>query len=111
MRRALATLLTCAAVLVCGAFAPAQQTTEFSGRVIDTNRNGIANLEIKLTPPTSANLPIRLGTTDRNGGFVFRQLARSRYLIEVSQGVYLLYRAEIDAARQSRVEITLRTRG
>ena len=111
MSRAVATLLTFAGVLLYGAVAPAQQTSDFTGRVTDTEHRGIANLEVKLTPPTSTRLPIRLGSTDRNGTFTFRQLARSRYLIEISQGVYLLYRAEVDTAKQSRVDVTLRPRG
>ena len=106
-RLALATLLVC-----LGASGEAQvQFIEFTGRVVDAGSGqGIENLEIKLTPPKGVNLPIRLSGTDRDGKFLFRRLARSRYLIEVSQGLYLLYRAEVDTTQQETVEITLKRR-
>ena len=110
MRRLIAILLTCWLMVLWPAQVPAQQTADFSGRVTDTAQNPIENLEVKLTPPRDSKAPIRLGSTDRNGMFVFRQLVQGRYLIEISQGVYLLYRAEVDTIRQSRVDITLRRR-
>jgi hypothetical protein len=88
--------------------ATAQPTGDLSGRVFNAaSRAGIENLEVKLTPPRSVNVPIRLTRTDRNGDFLFRRLAPGRYLIEVSQGLHILYRVEIDSTRQSRVDIPL----
>lgn len=110
MRHAITIASACCVLLLYSAAAPAQQSLDFAGRVTDTAHHPVANLEVKLTPPRDAKLPIRLGSTDRNGAFVFRQLARGKYLIELSQGVYLLYRAEVDTARQPRVDITLRPR-
>jgi hypothetical protein len=55
-------------------------------------------------------LPIRLATTDGNGMFTFGRLSGDRYLLEVSQGVNLLYRSEVNITRQQRVEIALRRR-
>ena len=110
MRKTIAILLACCAILLCGVVLPAQQAADFGGRVTDVDRHGVANLEVKLTPPRNAKQPIRLGSTDSNGVFVFRQLAGGRYLLELSQGVYLVYRAEVDTTKQSRVEVTLRSR-
>jgi hypothetical protein len=88
---------------------PAPQAADFNGRVFDaTSKNGIENLEVKLTPPRQSNLAIRLTSTGRNGEFLFRRLERGRYLLEISQGLYLLYRAEIDTTQQDRLEIPLR---
>ena len=99
-------------VLATGAMWPSvglsQQTVDFRGLVFDAgSKSGIENLEVKLTPPRQTNLPIRLASTDRSGAFAFRQLVRGRYLLEISQGLYLLYRAEVDATKQDRVEIPL----
>src|SRR5687768_15774564 len=74
-----------------------QQTVDFSGRVFDaTSKQGSENLDVKLMPPKQSRLPIRVASTDRDGLFVFTRLARSRYLIEVSQGFHLLYRGEVE---------------
>jgi Carboxypeptidase regulatory-like domain len=110
MRKLIAVVLTCCVVLLWRADLPAQQAADFSGRVLDTAGRGIENLEVKLTPPRDSRLPIRVGSTNRDGEFMFRQLARGPYLVEVSQGVYLLYRAQVDTSRQSRVDVTLRRR-
>lgn len=80
----------------------------FTGRVFDaTSKRGIENLEVKLTPPKQSRLTIRVANTDQNGLFAFKQLARSRYLLEVSQGVHLLYRVEVDANTSDRLDIPL----
>ncbi len=100
------------ATLTAPALAAPQQAVDFSGRVVDAaSKQGIQNLEVKLTPPRQSKLPVRLATTDRNGTFVFQKLARGRYLLEVSQGLFLLYRAEIDTARQTHVDIRLKPKG
>jgi hypothetical protein len=89
--------------------AVSQQAGDFSGRAFDAaSHNGVENLEVKLTPPRESKLSIRLASTDRNGAFVFRRLERGKYLLEISQGLYLLYRAEVDTAKQEHVEIPLR---
>jgi hypothetical protein len=88
-----------------------QQASDVDGHVFDQgNGRGLENLEVKLTPPTSANLPIRLASTDQNGQFRFSQLKPSRYLLEVSQGANLLYRVQVDAAAQTHLEIPLQRR-
>jgi hypothetical protein len=91
--------------------APAQQVNHLDGRVFEAASNrGIENLEIKLTPPTNSNLSVRLSGTDQNGNFRFAQVGRGRYLLEVSQGASLLYRAEIDTGQQNHIEIPLQKR-
>lgn len=98
-----------AAVLVAVALPAAAQTaTDVTGRVFDANsRAGIPNVEVKITPPRSSNQPIRLANTGNDGSFVFRQLPRGRYLIEVSQGYNLLYRSTVDTATQPRIDVPL----
>jgi hypothetical protein len=104
-------LVVLALVALCAASArPAlsQQTFDFTGRVFDaTSQRGIENLEVKLTPPKDSRLTIRVANTDQNGLFVFKQLTRSRYLLEVSQGVHILYRVEVDANTRDGIDIPL----
>jgi hypothetical protein len=104
-------LVAAAALLIASnvpVWATAQSTGDLSGRVFNVaSRAGIENLEVKLTPPRSVNVPIRLTRTDRNGDFLFRRVAPGRYMIEVSQGLHILYRVEIDSTRQSRLDIPL----
>ncbi len=89
----------------------AQQPSDVDGRVFDqANGRGLENLEVKLTPPTRENLPVRLASTDPNGQFRFSGLRATRYLVEVSQGANLLYRAEVDAATQRHLDIPLQKR-
>lgn len=102
---ALFLLAVVAAQLVCA------QTTNFSGRVIDAqSHQGIANLEIKLRPPSNSSAPVMVGNTDQNGAFRFSNVQIGRYLVEVSQGPYLLYRAEIDLSKTDHLDITVQRR-
>ena len=82
----------------------------FTGRVYEAEGGaGIPNLAVKLTPPKGSDRPNRITTTDKNGGFRFTNLERERYLLEVSQGVQLLYRDVVDATKEdTRKEIALR---
>ena len=87
------------------------QTANLEGRVFDqANGRGLENLEVKMTPPSSSNLPVRLANTDGNGAFRFPDVRMSRYLLEVSQGPNLLYRVQIDAGTQAHLEIPLQRR-
>lgn len=103
-----------ALIALCAATAwPAlsQQPVDFTGRVFDaTSKRGIENLEVRLTPPKQSRLTIRVANTDQNGSFAFKRLARSRYLLEVSQGVHLLYRVEVDASTKNRIDIPLESK-
>lgn len=101
--RLLAALLVAVALPVAG-----QSASDVTGRVFDAgSRAGIPNVEVKLTPPRSTNQPIRLANTLNDGSFVFRQLPRGRYMVEVSQGYNLLYRNTVDTATQTRIDVPL----
>lgn len=86
----------------------AQASKEFSGRVFDSqSKRGIENLEVKLKPPTNTNAPTMIGATDQNGFFRFLQVRVGRYLLEVSQGPYVLYRGEVDLSKSDNIEIPI----
>jgi hypothetical protein len=102
-----AVFLACA-LLSASAQQPSQ---DFDGRVFeDVSGRGIENLEVKLTPPASSRLPIRLANTDQNGQFRFSQVKQSGYMIEVSQGANLLYRRQIDTGQLTHIDIPLQKR-
>lgn len=106
-------ILSCVVALVVGMAAPAegQQRVSFSGRVFDADtKSGIQNLQVKFTPPRSSRLPVRIATTDASGSFLFQELARGRYLVEITQGPHLLHRAERDATKITRLDVPLRRR-
>jgi Carboxypeptidase regulatory-like domain len=106
-------LVACALAASVAAAAPlgAQQAHDLGGRVFDADTSrGVENLEVRLTPPRAVRAPIRVAATDKNGSFVFRQLAAGRYLVEVSQGPNLLYRGEVDTATTSQMDVPLRRR-
>jgi hypothetical protein len=98
-------LAAVSAQLVCA------QARDFSGRVLDAqSHQGIANLEVKLRPPSNSSAPVMVGNTDQNGAFRFSNVQIGRYLVEVSQGPYLLYRAEIDLSTTDHLDITVQRR-
>jgi len=106
MRRAVVIL---ASVLALAAPALRADEIDLHGRVFDAaSKDGIQNLQVKLTPPRQSKAPIRIANTARDGTFVFRRLASGRYLVEVSQGSTLLYRSEIDTTRTARLDVPLR---
>jgi hypothetical protein len=83
--------------------------SDLRGRVFDADsRDGIENLQVKLTPPRQSKAPIRIANTARDGHFLFGKLASGRYMVEVSQGTTLLYRAEVDTTLTSQLDIPLR---
>jgi hypothetical protein len=88
-----------------------QAVKPFGGHVFDAqSKRGIANLEVRLRPPTGSTAPTMLGTTNQNGIFRFAQVKPGRYLLEVSQGPYMLYRAETDTTKVDSVEIAIERR-
>jgi hypothetical protein len=106
-------VLSCVVALVVGmaAAVQGQQTVDFSGRVFDAaTKGGIENLQVRFAPPRNSRLPVRIATTDRNGGFRFPDLVRGPYLLEISQGPHILHRAEVDATKISRLDVPLRRR-
>jgi hypothetical protein len=111
MPRSISTVALLLSLSVAAAAHAQTQAIDFTGRAFNTSTGrGIENLEIKLTPPKSVNLPIRVASTDGDGKFLFRGLVHSRYLLEVSQGIYLLYRIEIDTRQSDHVDIPLQPR-
>lgn len=89
----------------------AQTSKPFSGRVFNAqSKRGVENLEVKLRPPRNSSAPIMIGTTDQNGTFRFAKVQIGMYLLEVSQGPYVLYRREVDLSKVDTVEIPLRRR-
>jgi hypothetical protein len=98
-------------LLVSALFAYAQGARPFSGRVLDAqNHQGISNLEVKLRPPSDSNTAVLIGTTDQNGLFRFPQVQAGAYLVEVSQGPYLLYRGEINTSNTDTIQIPIQRR-
>jgi hypothetical protein len=89
----------------------AQNSKAFSGHVFDAqSKRGIENLEVKLRPPSGSAAPVMIGTTDKSGVFRFSQVQVGQYLVEVSQGPYLLYRAEVDISKLDNIEIPIEPR-
>lgn len=102
-------LVAMAAVVLLAAPALSAQTAAFEGRVFDAaTKDGIQNLQVKFTPPRQVKAPIRIANTARDGSFTFARLIRGRYLVEVSQGATLLYRAEVDTTKVARLDVPLR---
>jgi len=92
-------------------FAHSQAAQDFTGRVFDAqSKRGVENLEIRLRPPTASNLPTLMGYTNQNGEFRFSAVSSSRYLLEVSQGPYPLYRHEVDLSQTHNIEIPIERR-
>jgi Carboxypeptidase regulatory-like domain len=107
----IASVSVLALLLLPGVSFSGRQALDFGGRVFDADTNrGIENLEVKLTPPRGVKASIRVAMTDRNGSFVFRQLASGKYLVEVSQGANLLYRGEVNTGTSPQLNVPLRRR-
>jgi hypothetical protein len=88
-----------------------QTAKSFTGRVFDAQtKRGIENLEIKLRPPSGSKFPSMIGNTDQRGVFRFSQVRPGRYLLEVHQGPYVLYRAETDTSRVDTLDIPIHRR-
>ena len=81
------------------------------GRVHEaTGQKGIPALAVKLIPPRDLRGVERVTSTDEEGRFRFDNLAGGKYLLEVYQGVMLLYREVITLDRDMRKDIQLRRR-
>lgn len=106
-RIALVALLFCLVL----SYASAQSAASLSGRVIDSaSKQGLPNLQVKLKPPANSPHPVVIGSTDTTGSFSFNHIAAGRYLLEVSQGPYVLYRQEVDPAQSNTLVIPLQHR-
>ena len=106
-RLALLALLFCLVL----SHASAQSAGSLTGRVIDAaSRQGTPNLQVKLRPPTNSRAAVVIGSTDTSGSFSFNHIAAGRYLLEVSQGPYVLFRQEVDPAQTNNLSIPLQRR-
>ncbi len=105
--------LTLLALLCCLvlAHASAQSAASLSGRVIDAaSKQGMPNLQVKLRPPANSHAAVVIGSTDTSGSFSFNHIAAGRYLLEVSQGPYVLFRREVDPPQTNNLSIPLQRR-
>lgn len=73
-------------------------------------QKGIPALTVNLIPPRDLRGVEKITTTDDRGRFSFSALDRGRYLLEVYQGVMLLYREVIAVDRDTRKDIELMRR-
>lgn len=90
---------------------PAEQGGAFTGWVYETvSKSGIPDLTVKLTSPRSLKEPEKVTTTDENGKFRFTSLREGKYLLEVYQGLTLLYMEIIDLQGNMQKEIALKRR-
>jgi len=88
-----------------------QTFKSFSGRIFDAQtKRGVENLEVKLRAPNGSNLPTMIGSTDQKGAFRFSQVRPGRYLLEVRQGPYVLYRIETDTSKVNTIDIPIHRR-
>ncbi len=76
--------------------------------VSDASKSGIPNLTVRLTPSKGMKTPEKITTTDDKGNFLFKDLDKGRYLLEVYQGVTLLYRDVVDTSQDMKREISLK---
>jgi hypothetical protein len=81
-----------------------------SGRVLDTvSQQGIAGLTIRLSSPRQSGQPIRITVSNSDGSFQFTKLTvTGKYLLEVSRGLALIYRKEVDTSQSAKFTIALR---
>lgn len=94
----------------CSPLASAQQASVFAGRVVDNLQHGVPNLQVRLRPPENARIPTQISVTNDSGGFTLPRVTAGSYLLEVSQGPYVLYRAQMIAPQRSPMTITVQRR-
>lgn len=79
-----------------------------SGRVYDgASKDSIPDLTLKLIPPKNANAPERITSTDRGGRFNFGEVPPGKYLLEVYQGLTLVYREVVVVSGEVQKDIVL----
>lgn len=101
-------------VLVCLGWSSArgasydQRQKTITGKVVESgSSNAIANLTVKLTPPKASARSQKLTTTNRRGEFRFHHVEPGRYLLEVSQGLNVVYRKVFDTSHSDKKPIVL----
>jgi hypothetical protein len=80
-----------------------------TGRIYEAvTQAGIADLTVKLIPPRDLKKPEKVTTTDEGGKFRFADLSGDKYLLEVYEGLTLLYREVVEVKQNTPKEITLK---
>ena len=88
---------------------PEGQAGVFTGRIYEAEtKTGIGDLTVRLIPPRDLKKPEKVTTTDEDGKFRFTDLGGDKYLLEVYQGLTLLYREVIEGKENTPKEITLK---
>jgi hypothetical protein len=79
-----------------------------TGRVLESpTSNAVVNITIKLTPPKASAHAQKLTTTNQKGEFTFRDVEAGRYLLEICQGLNVVYRKVFDTSHSSEEPILL----
>jgi len=79
-----------------------------TGRVFNSaTGQGVYGLTVRLIAPRAANLPMKITFTNRDGQYRFGGLKKQRYLLEVSRGIDVVYRREIDASVDQKFLVAL----
>ena len=88
---------------------PEVQAGALTGRVYEAGtKTGIGDLTVRLIPPRDVRAPEKVTTTDEGGNFRFTDLSGDRYLLEVYQGLTLLYREVVEVKENTQREIALK---
>jgi len=80
-----------------------------TGRIYEAvTQAGIADLTVRLIPPRDLKKPEKVTTTDEGGKFRFADLSGDKYLLEVYEGLTLLYREVVEVKQNTPKEIALK---
>ena len=91
---------------------PGAPAAVLTGRISEAEtKGGIGDLTVRLIPPRDLKQPEKVTTTDEDGKFRFADLSGDRYLLEVYQGLTLLYREVVELKENTPKEIILRKKG
>jgi hypothetical protein len=91
---------------------PEVQAAVLTGRIYEAEtKTGIGDLTVRLIPPRDLKQPEKVTTTDEDGKFRFAHLSGDKYLLEVYQGLTLLYREVIEVKQNTPKEIILKKKG
>ncbi len=88
----------------------AQGVSNLTGHVTDNTQRNVANLQVRMRPPQDSNAAAQIGVTDQNGVFSFSRVRNGQYLLEISQGPYVLYRQVLNLPLAGALNITVQRR-
>ncbi len=77
------------------------QSAAVSGHVTDNAQHSVPNVQVRLRPPVNSQVPELIAPTDGAGAFTFQTVPSGAYLLEVSQGPYVLYRQKLNVPTPS----------